>query len=311
METSQSTSVSTMPRDVFMYLLVLGALVVGAVSAGSLLFDLVNVYVPDALVAQCQYDGCASAIRWALAMLIVAMPVLIWAWLFIRRDVTQHPEKASARMRRWLLYFTLFVAGCVLLGDTIALIYNFLQGELTLPFLLKILVVGALAGTIFFYFLRELHQEGGKLHRIVAWVMLAIIAAAVVTGVITAGLPSSARAVRFDERRVTDLQNIQNQIVYTFWQSKGRVPQSLDELADPISSFMVPMDPETKAAYEYTATGERTFKLCAVFVTDTTVAAGRQANAIATPAGLESWAHGAGRVCFDRTIDPEVYRIKN
>ena len=62
-------------------------------------------------------------------------------------------------MRLWLTYLTLFVAATILIGDLTTLVYNVLGGELTVRFVLKVAVVGAIAGTIFGYFLREVRQE--------------------------------------------------------------------------------------------------------------------------------------------------------
>ena len=62
-------------------------------------------------------------------------------------------------IRRWLTYFTLFVAAGFLIGDLTTLVYNVLGGEITIRFSLKVIVVGAIAGTIFGYYLRDLRRE--------------------------------------------------------------------------------------------------------------------------------------------------------
>ena len=54
---------------------------------------------------------------------------------------------------------TLFLAATVLIGDLITLVYNLLGGELSLRFVLKVLVVGTIAGAIFGYYLRDLRRE--------------------------------------------------------------------------------------------------------------------------------------------------------
>ena len=76
---------------------------------------------------------------------------------------------------------------------------------------------------------------------------------------------------RFDERRVNDLQNIQYQIV-NYYQRKGVLPNSLDELKDPIAGFNIPLDPDSAVSYGYekisdlpTGQARLSFKLCAEF----------------------------------------------
>ena len=57
---------NTTARDVFMYLLVLIVLAMSAGNLGTLLFQYVNIYVPDASIQQCYGTSCTDAIRWSL-----------------------------------------------------------------------------------------------------------------------------------------------------------------------------------------------------------------------------------------------------
>lgn len=299
----------TLPRDVFLYLLVIVVLTMSSISLWSLLVNFVNVYLPDSAQPVCWYDSCAGSIRSALSFLMVAFPVLVWAWRFIRRDVQAHPEKADLRVRRWLLYLTLFVAGIVVIGDLIALINSWLQGELTLQFALKVLAVLLISGSIFSYFLRELHPEKSSRQRVIAGGAIVAVTLAIIAGFLTAGSPGSARDKKLDQQRVNDLSVIQGQIVSVFWTAKGRLPQVLGELEDSVSGFQVPNDPVTKESYEYVPTGSRTFRLCATFVFPST-----STQPVPAYYPLErgsTWDHGVGKQCFDRTIDPQLYPPKS
>ena len=53
---------------------------------------------------------------------------------------------------------TLFVASCVLIGSVSAVVYNFLDGAVTVRFVLKVLTVGAIAGSAFAHYLRDLRD---------------------------------------------------------------------------------------------------------------------------------------------------------
>lgn len=303
-------------RDVFMYLLVVVVLAMSAANLGTLLFQYINLYVPDLTIPVCAGSWCQDAIRWSLASLIVVFPVLLWAWRFLQRDVAANPEKADARIRRWLLYLTLFVAGGFIIGDVISLIYGWLQGDLTIQFALKVLVVFYIAGTIFYYFLKALRQQTDHA-RTVGRIAIAVVAAAIVVGFIASGSPFRARVERLDERRVGDLQTIQNQIVSVYWQSKGELPQTLADLQDPINGFIAPVDPETKLPYEYTRKSVLSFVLCATFETKSDATDGTSGSTRsvypaypAHPGDMNAnWAHDIGRVCFDRTIDPKLYPV--
>ena len=144
--------------DAFMYLVMFATLIVSAYSLGNLLFELINRAFPDPAV-QTFPRSTLQAIRWSLSSLIVAFPVFLYvAWL-IDRSVRREPTKRASRVRRQLTYLTLFIAACVLIGDVISVVYNLLGGELTARFILKVLAVGLIAGTVFGYYLWDLRAN--------------------------------------------------------------------------------------------------------------------------------------------------------
>lgn len=292
------------PRDTFLYLLSLITLVVSAVSFGMLVYRFIDIAFPDALRQAYYPDSNLTLIRSALAALVVVFPVFIWISVFLHRDVAAHPEKRHLKVRRWLMYLTVFAAALVVIGDLIALIFNFLQGDLTAAFLLKVLAILFIAGSSFWYYLAEL-QDRQYPREAFRWAIIGVVAAAVVYGFVTVGSPQHQRLIRFDEQKVSNLQMIQSYLVYNYWQQKGSLPATLDQLNDPISNFQVPADPQSGAAYEYRTAGVRSFELCAIFNE-----AGQYSTGL--PAGDENnWQHGAGRVCFQRTIDPALYPVKS
>ena len=296
------------PRDVFLYLLGLVTLVMSAGSFGMLVYQYINIMFPDIL----QYGYATptanySLIRTALAVLVVAFPVFFWVSRTLHKDVVTEPAKRDLRVRRWLLYFTVFVAGLMIIGDLITLIQSFLNGDLTTAFILKVLTIFFIAGTILFYYLSELRDRVYP-RKAFQLVIIGIVVLALGYGFYLAGSPQSQRLVRFDEQKVNDLQSIQNQLVYNWWQQKGSLPKTLDALNDPISGFSTPVDPQSNQPYEYSLTDAKSFQLCAVFnkeslVYDTTIKP--------VPVGYQydNWQHSTGRVCFDRTIDPALYPV--
>ena len=300
------------PKDVFFHLLAIITLYLGAISFGALLFQYIDHYFPDILPYVT--SGVPTAIRWSIASLIIVFPVYFWLSWSIQRDTITYPEKRQIRIRRWLFAFTLFLSAIVMIIDLITLIYNFLGGDLTTRFSLKVLVVLFIAAVIFKYYLWVMRHEGMAVHnrnmRVLVWGVVIIVVAAIIGGFFLAGSPFQERLRRFDQQRVYDLQSIQSEII-NYWQKKNSLPVTLDALADPISGFLPPRDPETKAAYEYRATGPLAFELCATFETDSSKNsdATRMAYPIGPGGTQDSWAHAAERICFARTIDPELYRM--
>ena len=97
-----------------------------------------------------------------------------------------------------------------------------------------------------------------------------------------------------------------------YWQQKGSLPENLESLKDPISGYSLPLDPESKAPYEYKKTGAMSFELCAEFNKESTKDS-MSRMAYIEPVGKtpENWQHSAGRNCFSRTIDPELYPVRS
>lgn len=310
-ELSLGTAAKAGPGDVFRHLLAIIALYLSAVSFGVVVFSFIARWFPDPLV----YPAGASLgpLRWALSTLIIVFPAYIWVSWATARSAVRDPLLRSLRSRRWLYHFTVFAASVVIIGDLVALVFNFLNGDLTARFLLKVAVVLFIALAIFIYYLWNIRREGmassDPRMRILVFGVIAVVVAVSIYGLVMAGSPFRERERRFDDRRTGDLQNIQWQIV-NFWQRKDRLPASLDELRDDISGFISPQDPETGEAYDYRVTGPLAFELCAVFRAEDRVGPAIGPRPLGPEPGTQNWTHGVGRVCFARAIDPDLYSIE-
>jgi hypothetical protein len=148
-------------RDAFLYLLMFGTLYVCAIQLGNLLFDFINLAFPDTL-RPFEAQAAESGIRWATASLIIAFPVFLWLHAKMQGEVRRVPARRQSGVRRWLIYLTLLVAAGVIVGDSITLVYNLLSGELSTRFILKVLVVAAIAGSAFTYFLHLVRRDAAE-----------------------------------------------------------------------------------------------------------------------------------------------------
>jgi hypothetical protein len=142
-------------REAFLYLLLFSTLFLSAFNLGSVLFQLINKAVPDPAGAAFS----SGSARWALAYVVVAFPIYLVLAVRQERELTRDPALRASKVRKWLTYLTLFVAAGFLIGDMVALVHHLLDGELTVRFLLKVLVVAVLAGAGFGYYLRDLRKE--------------------------------------------------------------------------------------------------------------------------------------------------------
>ena len=152
------------PKDVFTHLLMIVTLYLSAIALGTLLFQFINLAFPDALQGTGYYvtDGAYQAMRFAIASLVVAFPIYLLTVRYLNRDYAKTPEKRSLRIRKWLIYLTLFIAAVIMIGDLISLGNQFLQGELTVRVSLKVLAVFLVSGSVFYYYLLDVKRDGSE-----------------------------------------------------------------------------------------------------------------------------------------------------
>ena len=147
------------PREAFLYLVLFATLYLSAWHVGSLLFDLINAAIPDPADAGYAAGMRDDSMRFSVASLVIAFPIYLFVARLLSRELARNPVKRLSAVRRWLTYLTLFLAVTVLVCDLIALVHSLLGGDLTVRFVLKVMVVGAIAGAIFGFYLADLRRE--------------------------------------------------------------------------------------------------------------------------------------------------------
>ena len=290
-------------REAFMYLVSFVALFITAFSIGTLVFGYIDHAFPDPLARHAQYGGdtVPSEMTWAMAAVIITFPLYLFLMWRLAKDAAIHPEFRQSRMWRWLTYLTLAIAAAVITGDLIALLSNVLRGDLTVPFVLKVLTVLLITGAVFGYYLWDLRRKEDvddlgpqTLFPLGSKALLACATlAAVLTvgyGIYLAGSPGQQRQERLDALRASHLETIVYQ-VNDHWQQKGSLPDSLDNL---IRQPRELEDPDTEMPYEYRIIDDAKFEVCAVFTTDTREAYEQPG----LPGSPNLRHHGVGHTCF-------------
>lgn len=304
----------TTAKDFFLYLGVMIGLYVSSVSFLVLVFQIINKTFP----LSGEYAHFEEPMRNALAALIIFFPAFLYVLHLTHKDLKANPEKKDMWVRRWMIFLTLFIAGLTIAIDLTTLVYRFLSAEdMTLRFFLKVFFVLSVAITIFKFTFTDLKRtsfEVTKQIKISAGIISAIVLTAIIWGIVIIGSPAEQRARQLDDMRISDLMTIQNQIVYSQWQNKGTVPDSLEDLEDPISNFIVPTDPETEESYGYKKLSKNSFELCATFKTiSPEITDAVRAKPATYYNGIdknnENWQHQATTTCFTRVIDEKLYPI--
>lgn len=146
-------------RDAFLYLFSFAALGTWTIGLGSLMFTLIDHWIPDPLVHTYGYGSLQDQIAGSLAAVIVAFPIYLLVMAYILRRIEAHADKLDSPVQKWLTYLALLVAASVVLGDLIAFLTHLLQGGLTARFLAKDAVVLVIAGGVFWYYLGAVQRK--------------------------------------------------------------------------------------------------------------------------------------------------------
>lgn len=321
------------PKFFFLSLGVLVTLITSVTAFLNLVFETLNNKFPDALNSVYQYGYNTynfDAARGAMATLIIVFPVFIVLSYYWHRNSKNTLGHIDEVIRKWMLYLILFLAGIVAIVDLVTLVRYFVSGEITTRFIWKVIITLVIAAYVGVYYIFELKGRTKWLgFKIGLWSAIKssiLVIALVVWSFTVIGTPKEQRAWRLDDKRLQDLQSIQWQVI-NYWQQKEKLPADIKDLANPISGFSVPVDPEFEKGlvYEYKPTDKMSFDLCATF--SAPIPKGWQENSygggimpmmnvgkdVATsypyPGGgtNESWDHQAGHACFSRTIDPDLY----
>lgn len=148
-----------------MHLLAIFTLYFSAIRFGLLIFQYINIGIPDPLEGGNSYSLSAAynSIRLSIASLIIVFPTYVLVTRYLNKIYSASPEKLNLRTRKWLIYLTLFLAAIIIIVDLVTLVYSLLGGDLTWRFILKILTVMFIAVSVFSYYLWDLrkHKDEG------------------------------------------------------------------------------------------------------------------------------------------------------
>lgn len=279
-------------RDAFLYLLAFSTLTTWVCAMGSLMFDLINHWLPDPVTTR-NALAVRSSLTWQMASLAVAFPIFLVVMRRIVRETRAEPERLQSGVRKWLTWIALLLTAGGMIGDLIWFLDYFLTGELTLRFVLKCLVVFVMTAAIFAYYIASLRpvkteEVPGAVSRDFLFGAGSSAAAVIVfcAALVVAGTPGSQRQLEADRHRVNDLRQIAN-AVFSYRAQNGSLPASLN---DPLIRQRLGMnkasDPVTNAPYEYRPLGDMNYQLCARFSS-------------ASVGEASFWNHPAGHTCFD------------
>lgn len=307
-------------REAFYYLVLFLLLGVNAINLGALWFALIEASLPDPTRLR-SLASAASGLRWSFSALLVAFPLFLYLTWRVGQARASNPAMQDSRLRKWLTYLALVVAASVIVGDLIALIFQFMSGELSWRFLLKALAVGAIAGAIFAYYGQDAERNDAAGRRLLNLAFgggaTIAVAATLIASFSLIGGPARERAYRLDDLRIEHLTQLAGEIDCFYWRN-NRLPEDLAEVETDLRAYSAGArvdrrcvwrelaDPVSGLTYEFRPIGGAAFELCADFAQARRPEAPRIAGVVARGRRFDP-DHGPGRQCFALQADADSF----
>lgn len=263
-------------RDAFLYALMFLTLGLAAGHLISLVFAIIDIWLPDIGLSFYRVLAVEGQIRWAFAVLVLATPLYLWLMRLSDRQIEAQSGPERSVLRKWLTYLALLVSAMTLLGDAAYVIYRLLAGDATLEFLLKSLTVGVVAAAIFVFYLRD--AEWGQGLRSARWFGIGVgvtVLLALVFGLWSIGGPGQARRDQGDTSRYGALTRISSVLQCRARPANVPPPEppevlTIESLLEYCPGHMrlpsdVLLDPVTGVPFSYRRSGAQGFELCADF----------------------------------------------
>ena len=268
-----------------------------------LLFGVVDLLLPNPSEGYWVVESATGNVRLGIAMVIVFFPTYLILTRLVNSIRRENKNATYLTLTRWLIYVSLLIGGGVLLGDLAAVIVSFLNGDITLRFIYKALIVLLSTGIAFQYYILDVQGfwlKNEKKSVIYGVGAITMVLLAVSFGLNNIATPATVQAQKLDEKQIQDLQQIQWRIESEF-SLNNKLPATLVDL---YGEFPIPTAPEGREPYTYEVT-ELGFKLCATFSAPNNVVD----NIYPEPVDLtrpikdlNNWQYKDGRYCFERVV---------
>jgi type II secretory pathway pseudopilin PulG/uncharacterized membrane protein (DUF485 family) len=302
---------SNAAKFVFFYLLHLVSLGFMTVSFGIILFQIINKYVADVIAA---YSGSydESALKFAISALLVSAPIYYGISWLLQKSLRLGELKKDSAVRRWLTYLIMFVSFLIFIGWLIAFVNNFLNGEVTMKFVLKTISVLAIAATVFGFYFYDVRRAvvdnvKDKVLRIFFFASLAAVIIVFVASFFVAESPNASRSRILDEQTINNFYMIDS-CADQYYREKKELPANFAAMkAD--CSYLTPdslQDSQTGESFVYSITGATTYQICANFRTSNIGKENNLQGAYPAAPGANNSFHDAGYQCLKRQVFPSV-----
>ncbi|HAM88135.1 MAG: hypothetical protein US83_C0008G0057 [Candidatus Falkowbacteria bacterium GW2011_GWC2_38_22] len=309
METQQNNSA----KFAFFYMLSLVALIFMSQAAGMIIFQIINKNISD-VINQNSGNYSPESLKYAISALLISAPIYFLTMRQISRSLYSGILDKDSGIRKWLSYFILFVSSVVMIVWLIMTINNFLDGELSLKFILKSITALVISGSIFSFYFYDSKREvivntKDKVIAIYLYSALAVVIAVFVASLFFVESPTETRNRKIDNAVLEDFNSIDGAI-NSYFLDKKTLPADLDVLKEdyPYITDKELAHPSTNEPYRYNVVEDKKYELCSTFLSDNT------GDDSLENYYKDRWPHALGEQCLkqkiagDALLEQKMYR---
>lgn len=284
----------------FLYLVLYLSLAFMSSGVGSILYQLINKFFLD--TNGNNLSGFSnSAAKYGIASLVISAPIFFYLSWLIAKYLWSGKIHEDSLVRKWLSYVVLFVAAGTIIGDLITLIFNVLDGTAIPRFLLKVLVIILIAGSIFGFYLwdmrkKDMSGKSYKENRLIAYVYGLVVLIVFISGFFIIDSPVSARNRILNQNIINEMQQAQYE-VDSYYQLNKKLPNTIADL----NNTMI-KENFGKFAIIYKKTGTDTYNFCANFSSSYADDSKYSDNRYYQ----QTWNYEKGNFCLDRRVNSDI-----
>jgi hypothetical protein len=278
-----------------------------ATNVGIIIFQIINKSITD-LTEGFNSNYSAYALKFAISTIIVSAPIFFISVWQINKNLFLGLLDKNSCIRKWLTYFILFVSSVTITSYLVLLIFNFLNGELTIKFILKTVVAIIISGIVFSYYFYDIkkivEKTKSKITQIYFYGSIIIIITTLIAGCFFVESPQETRNKKQDYMVLEKFNNLERAI-NSYYSSKKKLPKNFEKLLSNgfIQNANETENSKTKEKFEYKIISEDTYELCANFKTS-------NKNNYQTDDYRyldNQWPHDKGYQCIKKPIfDPQI-----
>jgi hypothetical protein len=250
---------------VFYYLLSLISLGAMALGLGIIVFEVLDKVFVD--VSNSYFS--MQALKTAFSTLIISTPIYYLCSYLLSKSIRKEDLSLESSLRKWLIYLILLVTSIVMLVWLVSILNSFLNGEMTIKFILKALTALIISAMIFSYYLYNIRQKvvkkKDKIKSVFFIASLLLVVLALGLAIAHMESPQTTRDKKIDENTLRDFDNI-NMNVNMYYSSNDKLPESLEELKDGNNLNSYSGSTFSLEDIDYNKLSETEYELCAEFI---------------------------------------------